>query len=102
VSLPPQQKLKHLKTKRYGRADIKKVLIGTGSHLAGKRKVTVSEAEEFAKQQGIKYFEVSVKNNLNIDECFIYLVDAILDSLPSPNYTDPQPQGSSEQKCLVM
>ena len=38
--------------------------------MEDKRKVSKEDGEQFAKDLGIKYFEVSAKMNIGLDECF--------------------------------
>ena len=53
------------------------ILIGTKCDLNG-RKVEESEAADFAKKQGFKFFETSAKLNINVKETFESLLDEIL------------------------
>lgn len=47
------------------------ILVGNKSDL--ERKVSVEEAEETARQFGVKYFETSAREDKNINEAFDYL-----------------------------
>ena len=38
--------------------------------MEDKRAVSKADGEQFAKDLGIKYFEVSAKMNIGLDECF--------------------------------
>ena len=51
-----------------------KILIGTCSDLESQREVTVEEGRELAKSYGIPFYEVSSKNNVNVNETFEHLV----------------------------
>ncbi|KAJ5066487.1 ras-related protein rab-13 [Anaeramoeba ignava] len=54
-------------------------LIGTKCDLENERKVSKEEAQNLANQLGIKFYEVSAKNKININECFDDLINDILD-----------------------
>ncbi|KAJ5066486.1 ras-related protein rab-13 [Anaeramoeba ignava] len=56
-----------------------KYLIGTKCDLENERKVSKEEAQNLANQLGIKFYEVSAKNKININECFNDLANDILD-----------------------
>ena len=46
------------------------IILGNKLDLDDKRQVTYEEASNYAVQRGIKYFEVSAKNNTNLEEVF--------------------------------
>jgi Ras-related protein Rab-1A len=46
------------------------ILCGTKSDLSDKRKVSICEGKEYAKNNNMLFFETSAKNNLNITEIF--------------------------------
>lgn len=48
------------------------VLVGNKCDLEAERKVTIEEATNLAANEGIKYFEVSAKNNSNIKKIFTF------------------------------
>lgn len=48
------------------RADVVTLLIGNKADLADKRQVSTEEAEAFAKEKGMQYFETSAKTGANI------------------------------------
>ena len=50
--------------------DIGLVLVGNKSDLEGKRQITYSDARNYANKMNITYFEVSAKNDQNINEFF--------------------------------
>ena len=49
------------------------IVVGNKTDLEEKREVTKEESENYAKQQGLLYFEVSAKNNSNVQEIFLEL-----------------------------
>ncbi|EDQ87105.1 uncharacterized protein MONBRDRAFT_38126 [Monosiga brevicollis MX1] len=54
--------------------DAPKIVIGNKSDLSADRKVSVAEVEAWCKERGFKYFETSAKNNINVREAFVDLV----------------------------
>ena len=52
------------------------VLVGNKVDLATDRVVTNEEANDFAVTSGIKYFETSAKDNINLKEVFDCIIDA--------------------------
>jgi Ras-related protein Rab-1A len=58
----------------------KSVLVGNKSDLAGQRQVSIEDAEEFAKENNLKYYEVSAKEGTKVVELFFYLANEIYQS----------------------
>ena len=58
----------------------KSVLVGNKSDLAGQRQVSIEDAEEFAKGNNLKYYEVSAKEGTKVVELFFYLANEIYQS----------------------
>ena len=56
------------------------LLVGVNSDLEDERKVTYQEGKDFATSNGIKFFEVSAKNNINVKEAFETLIGDIFNS----------------------
>lgn len=50
------------------------VIVGNKIDLVEERQVSFQEGETFAKQHDILFFEISVKNNLNVEESFNSLI----------------------------
>ena len=64
--------------KKYGNYDNLSIIIGGNkSDLNIKRVITIEEAEEFCNKNNLKYFDISVKDNINIKESFNYLINLI-------------------------
>ena len=61
--------------------NIKIILIGNKSDLEDKREVTFQEGEEFAKNNGLYFFETSAKNFKNIKEAFNKLTEEIYENI---------------------
>ena len=57
--------------------NIKCVLVGNNSDLEKYREVKYEDAEEFAKKNNIKFYEVSSRNGDNVNEVFDYLAHEI-------------------------
>ena len=55
-----------------------KILIGNKSDLENERKVQFSQGEEFAKQYGMKFFETSAKNSINVIEAFTAITKELI------------------------
>jgi small GTP-binding protein len=51
------------------RSDVVTVLIGSKVDLADQRQVTTEEAQSFAKEHAMSYFETSAKTGTTIKEC---------------------------------
>lgn len=60
--------------------NIKMVLFGNKSDISDERAITKEEGEEYAKNNNIKYFEVSAKEGTNVKEGFEWFVKDILRS----------------------
>ena len=58
----------------------KSVLVGNKSDLAGQRQVSIEDAEKFAKDNNLKYYEVSAKEGTKVVELFFYLANEIYQS----------------------
>jgi len=70
------------------RKDICKILVGTNCDLVKERIVTYQEGKEFATSNGMKFIEVSAKNNINVNEAFETLVEDILNNISNENKVD--------------
>lgn len=52
-------------------------LVGNKIDLTQDRKVMETEADDYAKGLGLKYFEVSAKENINVEEMFTDIAKAL-------------------------
>ena len=55
------------------------VLVGNKSDCNDKRQVNFEEGDNLAKEKGFPFFETSVKENININEVFIAIIDKLFD-----------------------
>lgn len=53
------------------------LLVGNKLDLSKDRVVTTEEANEVAQELGLRYIETSAKDNINVSECFEFLVEEI-------------------------
>jgi small GTP-binding protein len=60
--------------KEYLQAKTFVMLVGNKSDLAGERKVSVDEAEKFARKYSLKYEETSAKDHERVCEVFEFLL----------------------------
>ena len=68
--------------------DLCKILVGTNCDLEDERKVTYQEGKEFATSNGMKFIEVSTKNNVNVQEAFDILLEDVLNNIFNENKVD--------------
>jgi len=61
--------------------DIVTVLVQNKVDLLEEAEMTSDEAEALAEELGVRFYRVSVKDNLNVDEVFEYLADEYLKEL---------------------
>ena len=73
---------------------VKIVLVGNNCDLANERKVSIEEAEEFAKKNNMKFFEASPKEGTNVNELFFCLANEI--------YQEEKLNGKSQKKTLTL
>ena len=51
------------------------VLVGNKSDLKDQRKVSFEQGKELAAQLNVNFVETSVLQNINIDQCFLHIID---------------------------
>ena len=80
--------------KKNANQNLSLILVGTNCDLEDKRKVTYKEGKDFARKNGIKFIEVSAKNNINVKEAFDILLEDILNTLSNKN--------NKNKKCNII
>jgi len=53
------------------------IMVGNKCDLKAERKISQAEAKAYAKENNMNYFDVSAKENLNIDEVFQELMEQV-------------------------
>jgi Ras-related protein Rab-8A len=74
---------------------ISKVLVGNKIDLDSERVVSTSEGQKIAKEHGMDYFEVSAKENINIQEVMTYIMDKVYNNLYANKETEADMRGSA-------
>ena len=90
--------------------DVCKILVGTNCDLEDERKVTYQEGKEFATSNGMKFIEVSVENNININEAFDILLEDIMNKISNKKekkddekiVKSPIPDNKKNEKCNII
>ena len=60
--------------------NVYKILVGNKNDLEKDRKVTFEKGKEFANLHGMKFFETSAKENINVEEVFKEMTKDIINS----------------------
>ncbi|KAJ5072770.1 ras-related protein rabd2a-like [Anaeramoeba ignava] len=66
---------------KYANENIQIILIGNKNDLEEKRIISKEEGKELADKLQIPFYEVSAKNNINIDDAFYHLTTNILENI---------------------
>ena len=80
------------------------LLVGNKCDLEDKRQVSREEAEKYAKDKGMKFFEVSAKDGTNIDDMFKSSIQELLEDMEKEEisyYNKYNNTNNSEQKDLL-
>ena len=80
--------------KKNANQNLSLILVGTNCDLENERKVTYQEGKDFATKNGIKFIEVSAKNNINVKEAFDILLEDILNTLSN--------EKNKNKKCNII
>ena len=73
---------------KFGKQGVLKVLIGNKKDLEKKRKITKEAGESLANKYGINFFEVSAKDNINLEELFLETAKCLLEKNENVNVED--------------
>ena len=73
---------------KFAKQGVLKVLVGNKKDLEENRKVNKEAGESLANKYGIKFFEVSAKDNINIDELFLDTAKCLLEKNEKVIYDD--------------
>ena len=75
------------------------VLVGNKVDLENERAITHEEAEELAREENaVGLFETSAKNNINVEEAFLKLAEAVSDRLKLSS----NKQKDKSKNCVVL
>ena len=58
--------------------NVNKILVGNKCDMENERKVTVEQGKEFADQYGMKFFETSAKDSINVSDAFVLMTKEIM------------------------
>ena len=64
---------------KFGKQGVLKVIVGNKSDMENNRKITKEAAENLALKYGLKSWEVSAKDNTNIEEMFLDTIKTLLE-----------------------
>lgn len=67
--------------------DVEKMILGNKCDMEDKRVINKEKGESIALEHGIRFLETSAKANINIEQAFLELAEAILNKTPG---RDPQ------------
>ena len=58
--------------------NVYKILVGNKCDMESDRKVTTEQGKDFADQYGMKFFETSAKDSINVAEAFIAMTKEVI------------------------
>ena len=64
---------------KFGKQGVLKVIVGNKLDLENNRKISKEDAENLALKYGVKLWEVSAKDNTNIEEMFLDTIKTLLE-----------------------
>ena len=81
---------------KFGKQGVLRILVGNKSDLEENRKISKETAEDLAKKYGIKFYEVSAKDNKNIENIFEETAKILLEKSKVLN------EGNINKKSVVL
>ncbi|MPC68317.1 Ras-related protein Rab-10 [Portunus trituberculatus] len=72
---------------QHANEDVEKMILGNKCDMEDKRVINKEKGESIALEHGIRFLETSAKANINIEQAFLELAEAILNKTPG---RDPQ------------
>ena len=109
-----QSSFEHIKNwmveiEKFAKQGVLKLIVGNKKDLEDKRQVSKEEAEAFAKNNGVKFLEVSAKDNINIEELFFGVVKTLYErylksindnqNISGTNVVITESQKTNKKKC---
>ena len=70
--------------------NVYKILVGNKCDMENERKVTIEQGKDFAQQYGMKFFETSAKNSINVNESFITMTTEIMKNASKKTTSAPK------------
>ncbi|KAJ5073274.1 small gtp binding protein rab8 [Anaeramoeba ignava] len=86
------EKIWKYRIRMHAKENIQMMLIGSKCDLENERKISKKSGKKLADKLGIPFYEVSVKENINIEDAFTELTMNILDNLDENNQLKPKPK----------
>ena len=65
---------------KFAKQGVLRIIVGNKKDLESKRQVSTKDAESLADKYGIKFMEVSAKDNTNIDALFLNIIKRLLEN----------------------
>lgn len=85
--------------------DVEKMILGNKCDIEDKRQVPKDKGDNIAREHGIPFLETSAKSNINVEQAFMDLAQAILNKTPgkeADGHSKPvniHSSGESRSKC---
>ena len=87
----------------HGDPKVRRVLVANKADLAARRKVTAEESAALAQRHNMPFFEVSAKDNTNVEAVFQTVAKAVADThkleISSRQKSMGRPSGETGSKC---